>query len=170
MVMLANDHTTCTKKSQQVVIRWLPRAPSNETSLTARELVARLEVVDPRFDVSTYGLFLKDIPKRLGESKVLDASTSVFLTCLTAIHAPSKHQLALEQYGNALGSLRATLADPELKPSLDTLLSIYMIMVSEVCHHHSLQWPQQSDEREGHHGKDGWARLRATWTSPHGTH
>jgi hypothetical protein len=79
----------------------VPRAPCNETSAVASAFVSLLEVKDVRFDISCFGLFLYDIPKRLGKNSALDASVVALTASFSSMHSNRRPPEALAAYGKA---------------------------------------------------------------------
>ena len=81
-----------------------------------------------------FGIFLADIPRRLGCNAALDAAT----TCLLAAYEPycaGQHQATyatLLKYTRALQVLRQCLLDPTIAHTSETLCSVMVIMMAQV--------------------------------------
>jgi hypothetical protein len=109
--------------------------PSSELTILATGFLSALAVTDVRFDLSIYGAFFNDIPRRLGRNEALDASVRALTTALPSVH---KHQLSAEvfkSYAAALRCLRDCLSDPVKAISSDTLCAVYLVMICQVCSH-----------------------------------
>ena len=110
----------------------LSRTPSNETIKVAGAFISQLEVTDIRYEMSCYGPFLKDIPKRLGINEALDASvsavTSVFATFYTRQHTVD----TFATYGEGLKALRKCLNDPIKAQAPETLCATYLLQICQV--------------------------------------
>jgi hypothetical protein len=127
------------KSSQTQAIRVvsqlsLSRTPSNETTAAISALVSALEFKDLGYDLSCYGGFLKEIPKRLGTNNALDASVTALTTAFSSMltHQHTQSVEAVSKYGNALKSLRISLQNPARAGTIDTLCAIYLVMVCQV--------------------------------------
>lgn len=121
------------KEEDAAIVRFLPRTPSNEATVITSTFIHRLEIKDPKYDLTSYGIFMKDLPRRLGTSAALDASVSAFLSAYLSVPSRQQQPEALVKYGNALKSLRDSLQDPVESGSINTLCAIYLIMVCQVC-------------------------------------
>lgn len=110
----------------------LQATPSNEMTTVASAFLAVLEVTDIRFDISIYGDFLKEIPRRLGTNEALDASVCALATAFSSIHSRQQSTAMLNGYGKALNSLRVCLNDPAKAQSPDTLCALYLVMICQV--------------------------------------
>jgi hypothetical protein len=114
------------------VVQRVSRSPSNEMTWIAGAFTSTLEIKDPRYDIACYGIFLKDIPKRLGKSKALDASVEALTAAFPSLYTRHATPHALTKYGYALKVLRTSLADPEKAQTMDTLCAIYLTMICQV--------------------------------------
>lgn len=99
-------------------------------------MVSKLSVKDLRYDVGwAFGPFVSDIPKRLGRSVALDATTQAFVLSLPP--SPySRRQPAsntLESFSVALKATRLALAHPVRSKSIDTLCAAYLLLICQVC-------------------------------------
>jgi hypothetical protein len=94
--------------------------------------VSMLEVEDQRFDLSIYGFFLKEIPRRMGSNEALDASVGALTLALPCVHTKQPTAPALEAYGQALRSLRLTLSNHDDDKTADTLCAMYLVVITQV--------------------------------------
>lgn len=106
--------------------------PTNDQLIITGNLISLLRVEDVRYDLSYYGLFLKEIPKHIGSNKALDASVMALVDGFSTLHTKEVSRGALVHYGHALRALRLTLLDPKQSTSVSTMCAIYLIMVTEV--------------------------------------
>jgi hypothetical protein len=113
-------------------VRGLSRSPSNETTTIASAFIFTLEVTDLRYDLSCYGSFLKDIPKRLGSNTALDASVNVLNSAFSSLYTRQQSLETLSRYANALKALRICLNDPSLAWTANTLCAIYLLLICQV--------------------------------------
>jgi hypothetical protein len=111
------------------------RVPSTDTSRMAAAFVAAFQVTDIRYAMAYYGPFLRDIPRRLGNSTVLDSAVRALSTAYPLLHAGSYPPKALVLYGQSLRALRECLNDPVEARSPNTLCAVYLITICQVkCH------------------------------------
>jgi hypothetical protein len=101
------------------------------TLLTGGFLSA-LQVTDIRFDLSIYGEFFKDIPRRLGTNEALDASVSALTTAWPSVHTRQQSTEMVSRYVHALKSLRVCLSDPAKAESANTLCAVYLVTICQV--------------------------------------
>jgi hypothetical protein len=94
--------------------------------------LAALGVTDVRFDLTIYGNFMKEVPRRLGSNKALDATVYALTAAFASVHKHQPSAEAINGYGRALKSVRLCLMDPIQKKSPDTLCAMYLIMVLQV--------------------------------------
>jgi hypothetical protein len=111
------------------------RMPSTDTSRMAAAFVAAFQVTDIRYAMAYYGPFLRDIPRRLGNSTVLDSAARALSTAYPLLRAGSYPPNALVLYGQSLRALRECLNDPVEARTPDTLCAVYLITICQVkCH------------------------------------
>ncbi|KAJ5084176.1 hypothetical protein NUU61_008755 [Penicillium alfredii] len=138
------------------------RSPSNESTMVAQAFVSALQVTDLRYNLSTYGTFLYDIPRRLGSNAVLDAAANVMGSAFPFLHARQYPPHVLVRYGRALRTLRTCLDDPVEAPTPNTLCAIYLIIICQ-------GWLGKADGNCPSHGQAIAHLLRAAvlreWTS-----
>lgn len=108
-------------------------ALSNDKTLVAGNLVHILEFDNPGYDISTYGWFVKDLPRHVGSSKPLDAAITAFVTGFGPLKDRSVSKVdALDKYVFALKALRESMQDPAQAFSADNMCSIYLISICQV--------------------------------------
>ena len=105
---------------------------SNEATRAIGGFISILDVTDPRYDLVCYGGFLKDIPRRLGTNRALDASVDALTSAFSSLYTREHSSAALATYGHAVYVLRICLDDPSMARSVETLCAIYFIMICQV--------------------------------------
>jgi hypothetical protein len=110
----------------------LQSLPSNEITILASTFSSALRIDDIRYDLSIYGTFFKDIPKRLGTNEALDASAAALTTALTSVYARHQTPEMFDKYAQALKVVRKSLNDPDKAEQTDTLLAIYLLIITQV--------------------------------------
>ncbi|KAH8654422.1 hypothetical protein BGZ60DRAFT_418471 [Tricladium varicosporioides] len=133
----ASHRAPCLKVNS---ITWVP---SNGMTMVTGAFCSALSVTDVRYDLSVYGQFFKDIPRRLGENAALDASAGALTAAFNSIYSGNRSVEAIEKYVHALGTLRASLSDPVEVKSPNTLCAIYLMIVCQ-------GWIGQHDDCTGH--------------------
>ncbi|KAI9929365.1 hypothetical protein MW887_000833 [Aspergillus wentii] len=139
-VALRSNGTTKSPRSISPV-EVLLRSPSNEMTVLSSAFVSALEITDTRYDLSCYGGFIKNIPRRLGTNEVLDAAVAAMTPAFSAICSRQQSVEAFTKYGQALNALRVGLNNPVTATSLDTLCAIYLIMICQA-------WIGASDDNQ----------------------
>ncbi|KAJ9483284.1 hypothetical protein VN97_g10119 [Penicillium thymicola] len=114
-----------------VVIGGPTRVPSTDTSIMAAAFVAAFQVTDIRYAMAYYGPFLRDIPRRLGNSTVLDSAVRALSTAYPFLHTGSYPPNVLFLYGLSLRALRECLNDPAEARSPNTLCAVYLIIICQ---------------------------------------
>ncbi|KAJ6017745.1 Cytochrome P450 [Penicillium sp. IBT 35674x] len=89
--------------------------------------VNTLEIQDVRYDITYYGPFLRDLPRRLGSSPVLDAAATARVSSCPYFQKQDVPPAILAKFGKALRTLRECLDDPVDAQSPNTLCAIYLI-------------------------------------------
>jgi hypothetical protein len=107
-------------------------ALTNEVTLLTSSFAFNLEVKDPRFDLSCYGIFLPEVPKRLGSHPALDASASALVSAYPCVYKQQPSREALTAYGRALRVLRLSLDVPDSNKIVETLCAIYFLLICQV--------------------------------------
>jgi hypothetical protein len=111
------------------------------TNRLAACFVNTLDIGDIRYDITFYGPFLKDLPRRLGHSAALDAAVKVLAASYPYFYGRVVPRDVLIKYGKALRTLREALNDPAEIRSPDTLCAIYLISICQVS---ILRWSVRS--------------------------
>ncbi|KAM0716155.1 hypothetical protein Q7P37_008669 [Cladosporium fusiforme] len=121
--------------------------PTNEATKLVSSFVSGLGVKDLRFSLSCYGVFLPEIPKRLGTHPALDASASALICAYPTVYRREPSYEALEKYGRAMQALRVTLESPEHQSRIiEVLCAIYFLMICQT-------WIWRPGEQSLSHGK-----------------
>lgn len=107
--------------------------PSNQLTIMTSKFLAALRVTDPRFDLTIYGDFMRDIPRRLGSSRALEAAVYALTAAVASIPKNQPSTEVVKSYGQSLQSVRSCLMDPAQRKSPDTLCAVYLIIVLQVC-------------------------------------
>ena len=145
MLPLVNKSSSRSSRSISTHIQTPAITISPAQDPKACQLAIALAVSDPRFDLSIYGAFLKDIPRRIGSSSVLDAATSALVVTLPLVASwvtarkndqnlqPTGHATVpmLQQYGRALNALRSALSNPIAAKDPNTLCALYLIVITQ---------------------------------------
>ncbi|TFB05878.1 hypothetical protein CCMA1212_001536 [Trichoderma ghanense] len=137
------------------------RSPSSITSLVSNEQTARsvafvslLDITDPSYDLSCYGGWFKDLPRRLGTNKALDAAVEAMVGFYPHMRRHEQASLSrgsLFKYVNALQALRTSLDDPQLAQKPETLCAVYVLMICQ-------GWTGKDTDQRMSHG-EGLAHL-----------
>lgn len=112
--------------------------------MAANSFISVLQINDPRYDVTCYGGFLVELPRRLGTNEALDASMKAMALSFPAIYNKQLSYQALDSYGKALTALRNCLMDQKKAMTPETLCAIYMISICQ-------GWIGRKDEQEAAH-------------------
>ncbi|KAH7348314.1 hypothetical protein BKA65DRAFT_594168 [Rhexocercosporidium sp. MPI-PUGE-AT-0058] len=104
--------------------------PTNGDTLLLSDFISTLGVIDVRYDLTYYGGFLSDLPRRLGTNDALDASVGALAAAYPYVHTKRLSPDMLSKYGHALKTLRIYLSDPKRAYTPDTLCAIYLM---DVC-------------------------------------
>jgi hypothetical protein len=108
-------------------------ALTNKVTWLSSEFASNLQVKDPRFDLSCYGIFLPEVPKRLGSHPALDASASALMSAYPCVYKRQPSPEALSKYGRALRVLRISLDNPDRNKIVEMLCAIYFLLICQVC-------------------------------------
>ncbi|KAM3420246.1 hypothetical protein BST61_g3535 [Cercospora zeina] len=122
---LTVSHTTGPSNS-------ITATPQNAATSLVMELVDKISIDDVRYDLCfTYGPILKEIPKRLGENAVLDASVSALMATMSDLATRRNTNERYKRFGNALSALRTSLQDPITAYSSMNLCAIFIIWICQ---------------------------------------
>lgn len=118
--------------------RVLENCPSIPDQVPGNALAASfaktLTITDVRYDITYYGAFLRDTPRRLGSSVALDASVKAVVTACPYFRHQNFSPDAYMEYCNSLRALRESLNDPVEARSPNTLCAVYLITICQVRH------------------------------------
>ena len=128
--MLPNDRR---QFSQGLTIS---HSPINAQTLLTAALIDKLKPsADLRYHLSwTYGGYLEDIPRRLGNSEALDAAVDA-LVYAHSHFAGSQKSVApesLHKYCHAIATLRISLDDPFEARTAETLCAVTLLLLCQV--------------------------------------
>ena len=96
------------------------------------DFISTLGIIDVRYDLTYYGGFLSDIPRRLGTNDALDASVGALAASFPYVHTKQLSPDMLDKYGNAQRTLRLHMSDPAKAYTPDTLCAIYLMDICQV--------------------------------------
>ncbi|KAI9152247.1 hypothetical protein HJFPF1_09476 [Paramyrothecium foliicola] len=114
--------------------------PASQAARIVGSFVSRLEVRDVRFDVSSYGSFLRQLPARVHSSEALEAAMDAFSTAYSGPSSRENTIERLQKYGSALKALRVCLSNPSKAVSVETLCAVYLVMLVQA-------WTGRQDEQ-----------------------
>ncbi|KAJ5501874.1 hypothetical protein N7463_004748 [Penicillium fimorum] len=138
------------------------QVPSTETRIMAAAFVAAFQVTDIRYAVAYYGPFLRDIPRRLGNSTVLDSAVGAISAAYQFLHTGSYPSSVLVRYGQSLRALRECLNNPVEARTPNKLCAVYLIIICQ-------SWLGKHDDSLTSHSEAIAHLLRAAalheWTS-----
>ena len=120
--------TSTTARTQTAVA--IP-VPENELTRRTGAFVAVLNVSDLRYDISGFGAFLRELPRRMGRNKALDAAVSALTAVFPILYLQEPSSTMLAAYVRALRCLRITLADRVTAQTPETLCAIYLITLCQ---------------------------------------
>lgn len=103
----------------------------NDLDTIVSSLCSALAVTDIGFDLSIYGPFFKDIPRRLGRNAALDASARALTIASPTLRTHQPSPEAIKCYVTALRCLQAALRDPVQAVSSETLCAVYLVMICQ---------------------------------------
>lgn len=119
--------------------------PSSKVTITASALGSVLEVTDPRYDVFAFGLFMRELPRRLGHSVALDASTAAFVSALRDLRTRQPTPDTIGKYVGALSAVQESLGDESTAYSAETLCAVFLVMAAQ-------PWLSMKGDRHPSHG------------------
>lgn len=119
-----------------------PTCPGDQiTSLTGSFVGAIKRTNDLRYNLWwSFGIFLDDVPRRIGTSQVLDRAVDALITAhanFCCRHSASVE--ALSKYSSALRTLRVCLEDPIQASSSNTLCAVMILLLCQSLHRNSDQ-------------------------------
>lgn len=124
------------KSPSEASVDVIPAAPSgNGASLLARAFIETIRgSTDLRYNLGwSYGIYLYDIPQRLGTNEALDSSADTLVTAHTSFCLRGFVSIeTLTKYSRALNVLRTYLEDPVKARSSDTLGAVALLLICQV--------------------------------------
>jgi hypothetical protein len=112
-------------------------SPANQMTVLANKLVNAIKwSTDMRFNlVWSYGIFLTEIPSRLGNNEALDYAVEAVLDAHSTACSLRKPSTAnLINYSAALSKLRCCLDDSTKATSSETLAAVIILLICQVGH------------------------------------
>jgi hypothetical protein len=116
---------------------------SSQDAARSGAFISLLDITDPSYDLRCYGLWFKDLPRRMGTNEALDAAVEAmvgFYPHLRRHEQTSLSRDSLLKYVNALQALRTCLNDPQKATRPETLCAVYILLICQVSRLH----PQMS--------------------------
>lgn len=120
--------TTTTAYPQTTVVI---QVPANELTRKTGAFVAVLNISDLRYDISGFGGFVRELPRRMGRNKALDASVNALTVVFPVLYLQEPSPAMLAAYVHALRCLRITLADRVTAQTPETLCAIYLVTLCQ---------------------------------------
>ena len=111
------------------------RSPSNGLTQLTAAFVSNIDIsIDINIQlVWNFGVFLREVPRRLGVNEALDTASDALITAYTwytgSRDSPISHMEVLFKYSRTLKALRLCLNDPVKAHSSETLCSIMLIQI-----------------------------------------
>jgi hypothetical protein len=104
--------------------------------MLGNELIGKLKASDDlRYHLTwAYGIFIEDIPRRIGTNEALDTATAALVSVHSNLGShrynfiPSEH---LVKYSHALKTLRIYLDDPTRARTAETLCAIILLFICQ---------------------------------------
>ena len=118
------------------------QVPGNELTRGTGAFVALLNITDLRYDISGFGGFLKDLPRRMGRNKALDASVNAFTALFPILYSKQISSGMLVAYVRALECLRLSLEDRVTAQTPETLSAIYLVTLCQASTTYQRQFPR----------------------------
>ena len=114
----------------------LERVSSSDTLRLQSAFVANISTaIDIKYSLLwNFGIFITDVPRRLGCNEALDAAAK----CLMTAYGPFCNgqrlgsEASLWEFGRALNALRRCLANPIVARTSETLCSVMILMIAQV--------------------------------------
>jgi hypothetical protein len=133
-MLITLDNTSRPKKKETLSIEIPPALPNHQlTSLTNSFVGAIKRSTDLRYNLWwSFGLFLEEVPRRLGNNEALDRAVDAVTTvhgdfCTRRIVSVE----ALSKYSHALKTLSVYLDDPLQARASNTLCAVMILLVCQ---------------------------------------
>ena len=117
-----------------------PKGPSNDLTRLTSAFVSN---VDSSRDILiqlpwNFGLFLEDVPRRLGSNLALDSASGTLVAAYSRFCTghTGPDEIILVKYQRTISALRHCLAEPVKAHSSETLCAIMILLIIQVrCFH-----------------------------------
>jgi hypothetical protein len=127
--------TTVAIRSSRSAVDKVSAVPNNELTLLG---IAFSDMIKPSTDLRynlawSYGVFLEDVPRRLGTNAALDASANAVVAAHSSYcscRGPSPD--ALRKYSLALSKLKDCLDDVAKARTSETLCAVMLLLICQV--------------------------------------
>ncbi|VTO90236.1 unnamed protein product [Fusarium graminearum] len=135
--MFKSENPQAVRKGSKALVATNPNSvpaagPSSGKTLLASNLVHIIELRDPACDISTYGWFIQDLPRRIGSNEPLDAAIAAFVAGFGTLQDKTMSTVdALDRYVFALKALRKSMQNSVQANSVDNICSIYLIAICQ---------------------------------------
>jgi hypothetical protein len=113
----------------------VPASPANQLMVLANGLINAIKwSTDLRFNlVWSYGIFLTEVPPRLGNNEALDTAVEALVdahSTACCLRKPTTGNLVI--YSKALNKLKSCLDDPAQATSTETLAAVMILLICQV--------------------------------------
>jgi hypothetical protein len=113
-------------------LQQIERIPQNQTTSSINQLIAALEITDPRYNLSSLGGFLRELPMRIGKNQALDAAVDSLNSSFSALCSGQCSTEMYTKYGHALRAMRRGMDQIEPNSLFDVMAAIHLLLLSEV--------------------------------------
>jgi hypothetical protein len=124
-----------TSLAEENAVTEVPRTPNSEITLLASAFIGTIKwSTSLKYNLAwAYGLFLEDVPQRLGINKALDASAAALLSAHSSFCSHRRVGIeGLTKYSHALMILRECLDDPVTACASETLCAVMLLLICQV--------------------------------------
>ncbi|KAM0434009.1 hypothetical protein ACHAPT_003953 [Fusarium lateritium] len=124
-----NNREKCEKiRAGPLILRNLP----SESMRVAQGFISVLESPGISYDLNLLGTFFKVLPQRIDSSTALRSSVAALTGMYRSTRGHGDSTLALTHQGAAMKDIRAALQDPAEAHTPNTVLAIYVVMMSQL--------------------------------------
>ncbi|KAJ4323630.1 hypothetical protein N0V84_004238 [Fusarium piperis] len=127
-VVARNNREKCERMRSELVI---VQTPPSESMRVARGFISVLEGPSVSYDLNLFGVFFKTLPQRFDSSPALRSSVNALTDMYRSTRGHGDSTLALRHQGTAMKDIRAALQNPEEAHTPNTVLAIYVVMMSQ---------------------------------------
>lgn len=124
-----NKREKCQVLRNELVIS---QTPPSESMRVARDFISVLESPSVSYDLNLLGIFFKTLPQRFDSSPALRSSVNALTDMYRSTRGHGDSTLALKHQGTAMKDIREALQDPKEAHTPNTVLAIYVVMMSQV--------------------------------------